>query len=78
MPSGLAGTTWANFNLFRQSLILLYSLIALALWHAPIYGWALRSRAGQGAPRFSGPCFRCSRSVFLKDHVRVPGTLHPC
>jgi len=41
MPSGLAGTTWANFNLFRQSLILLYSLIALALWHAPIYGWAL-------------------------------------
>ena len=41
LPSGLAGTTWANFNLFRQSLILLYGLIAIALWHAPIYGWAL-------------------------------------
>lgn len=41
MPSGLAGTTWANFNLFQQSLILLYSLIIIALWHAPIYGWAL-------------------------------------
>jgi ABC-2 type transport system permease protein len=25
----------------QQSLILLYSLVAIALWHAPIYGWAL-------------------------------------
>jgi ABC-2 type transport system permease protein len=41
IPSGLAGTTWVNFNLFQQSLILLYSLIVIALWHAPIYGWAL-------------------------------------
>ncbi len=41
LPSGLAGTTWTRFNLFRQSPILLYSLIALALWHAPIYGWLL-------------------------------------
>src|SRR5262249_2090029 len=41
IPSGLAGTTWANFNLLQQSLILLYSLIVIALWHAPIYGWAL-------------------------------------
>jgi ABC-2 type transport system permease protein len=41
LPSGLAGTTWANFNLFRQSLVLLYGLVAIALWHAPIYGWAL-------------------------------------
>jgi ABC-2 type transport system permease protein len=41
LPSGLASTTWANFNLFQQSLILLYGLIAIALWHAPIYGWAL-------------------------------------
>ncbi|MEO8043411.1 MAG: ABC transporter permease [Spartobacteria bacterium] len=39
--SGLAGTTWANFNLLRQSFILFYSLIVLALWHAPIYGWLL-------------------------------------
>src|SRR5437899_12583720 len=41
LPRGLAATTWANFNLFRQSLILLYGLIAIALWHAPIYGWAV-------------------------------------
>jgi ABC-2 type transport system permease protein len=41
LPSGLASTTWANFNLFQQSLILLYGLVAIALWHAPIYGWAL-------------------------------------
>jgi ABC-2 type transport system permease protein len=41
LPSGLATTTWANFNLFQQSLVLLYGLIAIALWHAPIYGWAL-------------------------------------
>jgi len=41
LPSGLASTTWANFNLFQQSLILLYSLVAIALWHAPIFGWAL-------------------------------------
>ena len=41
LPSGLAATTWANFNLFQQSAILFYSLVAIALWHAPIYGWAL-------------------------------------
>jgi len=40
-PSGLAGTTWANFNLARESVVLLYGLIVIALWHAPIYGWAL-------------------------------------
>jgi len=41
LPSGLAATTWANFNLFQESLVLLYGLIVIALWHAPIYGWAL-------------------------------------
>jgi len=41
LPSGLAGTTWANFNILRESLILFYGLLAIALWHAPIYGWAL-------------------------------------
>jgi hypothetical protein len=40
-PSGLAGTTWTNFNLARESVVLLYGLIVIALWHAPIYGWAL-------------------------------------
>src|SRR5882762_4603161 len=37
LPSDLAATTWANFNLIRQSLVLLYGLAAIALWHAPIY-----------------------------------------
>jgi ABC-2 type transport system permease protein len=41
LPSGLAGTSWANFNLVQQSVIMLYSLVVIALWHAPIYGWAL-------------------------------------
>ncbi|HWY41043.1 MAG TPA: hypothetical protein VNX27_09635 [Chthoniobacterales bacterium] len=41
LPSGLASTTWANFNLLQQSGIMFYSLIVIALWHAPIYGWAL-------------------------------------
>ena len=41
LPGGLAGTTWANFNLLQQSVILLYGLIVIVLWHAPIYGWAL-------------------------------------
>lgn len=35
------GVTWTHFPLFKQSLIMLYALIALALWHAPIYGWLL-------------------------------------
>jgi ABC-2 type transport system permease protein len=41
LPSGLAATTWTRFNLISQSFILFYSLIAMALWHAPIYGWLL-------------------------------------
>src|SRR5437773_404108 len=44
LTSGLAGTTWTRFNIVEQSLILLYSLVALALWHAPIYGWLLLDR----------------------------------
>jgi ABC-2 type transport system permease protein len=27
--------------LFQQLVVLLYALVALALWHAPIYGWLL-------------------------------------
>jgi ABC-2 type transport system permease protein len=34
-------STWTYVPLFRNSFILLYGLIAIALWHAPIYGWAL-------------------------------------
>jgi ABC-2 type transport system permease protein len=41
LPSGLASTTWANFNLLQQSVIMFYSLIVIVLWHVPIYSWAL-------------------------------------
>ncbi len=42
LMSGLSPTTtWTYFNLLQQSLILLYGLVVLALWHAPIYGWLL-------------------------------------
>jgi ABC-2 type transport system permease protein len=34
-------STWTYVALFRNSLVLLYGLAAIALWHAPIYGWAL-------------------------------------
>jgi ABC-2 type transport system permease protein len=34
-------STWTYVPLFRNSVILLYGLIAIALWHAPIYGWTL-------------------------------------
>jgi ABC-2 type transport system permease protein len=36
-----AVSTWTYVPLFRNSFILLYGLAAIALWHAPIYGWAL-------------------------------------
>jgi ABC-2 type transport system permease protein len=32
---------WARLPLFRMSLGLLYSLTAIALWHAPLYSWFL-------------------------------------
>ncbi|MGE5209484.1 MAG: ABC transporter permease [Alphaproteobacteria bacterium] len=34
-------STWTILPLFQQSLILFYGLAAIAIWHAPIYGWAL-------------------------------------
>jgi ABC-2 type transport system permease protein len=40
-PSGLSGTTWENFSLLRESVVLSYGLVVIALWHTPIYGWAL-------------------------------------
>ena len=39
--SGLGGATSAHWAFFEQSLILLYGLVALTLWHAPLYGWLL-------------------------------------
>jgi ABC-2 type transport system permease protein len=34
-------TTWTYFPVFQNWVVLLYGLVALALWHAPIYGWLL-------------------------------------
>jgi ABC-2 type transport system permease protein len=34
-------TTWAHFPVYQNWLVLLYGLTAIALWHAPIYGWLL-------------------------------------
>lgn len=40
LPSGQAHTTWMYFR-YQQWPILLYSLVVLTLWHAPIYAWLL-------------------------------------
>lgn len=34
-------STFAGWNPLEHSLILLYGLVALALWHAPLYAWFL-------------------------------------
>jgi ABC-2 type transport system permease protein len=34
-------TLWERLPLFKMSLGLFYALIAIALWHAPLYGWLL-------------------------------------
>ncbi|MFZ3376971.1 MAG: hypothetical protein WA183_15595, partial [Chthoniobacterales bacterium] len=34
-------TTWVHVPMFQNWLVLLYGLVAIALWHAPIYGWLL-------------------------------------
>jgi ABC-2 type transport system permease protein len=34
-------TTWAYIPVVQNWLVLLYGLVTLALWHAPIYGWLL-------------------------------------
>ena len=41
LPSGLSGTTWKLLPWFQLSVILLYGLVTMALWHAPLYGWLL-------------------------------------
>jgi ABC-2 type transport system permease protein len=35
------GSTWATVPWIQNWLVLVYGLAAIALWHAPIYGWAL-------------------------------------
>jgi ABC-2 type transport system permease protein len=34
-------TLWARVPLFRMSLVMVYGLVAHALWHAPLYAWLL-------------------------------------
>ena len=41
LPSGLGGTTWRILPYVQMSVILLYGLITMVLWHAPIFGWLL-------------------------------------
>jgi ABC-2 type transport system permease protein len=36
-----AATLWTRLPLFQMDLVLLYGLMVLALWHAPIYAWLL-------------------------------------
>ena len=35
------GSTWTSVPWFQNWLVIAYGLVAIALWHAPIYGWAL-------------------------------------
>jgi ABC-2 type transport system permease protein len=39
--NGVPATTGEQLPLFQHSLILLYGLATLALWHAPLYAWLL-------------------------------------
>jgi len=39
--NGVSAATPEQMPVFQQSLILLYVLVTLALWHAPIYAWLL-------------------------------------
>jgi len=42
LMSGLnLATLWTRLPFLQMELVLLYSLVALALWHAPIYAWLL-------------------------------------
>ena len=41
LPSGLGSTTWTILPLFQMSVILVYGLVTMALWQAPLFGWLL-------------------------------------
>ena len=41
LRSGLAATTWTHFLIIPEAIVLLYGLIVLAMWHAPVYAWLL-------------------------------------
>jgi ABC-2 type transport system permease protein len=36
-----AAVLWSHWPIFQTSLVLLYGLVAMTLWYAPIYGWLL-------------------------------------
>jgi ABC-2 type transport system permease protein len=38
---GGAAPLWAHLPLFQMELVLLYGLVVIALWHAPLYAWLL-------------------------------------
>ncbi len=39
--SGLSATTWTHLPFVQMTVILLYGLVTIALWNAPLYGWLL-------------------------------------
>jgi ABC-2 type transport system permease protein len=41
LPSGLAGSTWKVLPWFQLSIILLYGIVTMTLWHAPVFAWLL-------------------------------------
>jgi len=41
LSGGDAATLWTQLPLFQMELVLLYGVIVLTLWHAPIYMWML-------------------------------------
>jgi ABC-2 type transport system permease protein len=41
LPSGLADSTWRHLPWFQLSITLLYGLVTMALWQAPLFGWLL-------------------------------------
>lgn len=41
IPSGLGDTTWRILPYVQMSVVLLYGLITMALWQAPLFGWLL-------------------------------------
>src|SRR5438477_9771036 len=41
MINGMSATTSAQLPFLQRSAVLLWGLIVMALWHAPIYGWLL-------------------------------------
>ena len=64
-------TTWAHFPVFQNWLMLLYGLIAIALWHAPIYGWLLLVSGWARRATFLWAVLPLYRDPNLReDHVR--------